>query len=73
MNDYKIFFPPNETQVKDKLNLRVDLIGEIKINEIPEFKDFNVVYVSKGHDDLTTIKGKLVKRKVRYIQVFQKR
>ncbi len=73
MNDYKIFFPPNETQVKDKLNLRVDLIGEIKINEIQEFKDFNVVYVSKGHDDFITIKGKLVKRKVRYIQVFQKR
>ena len=35
-------------------------------------KDFNIFYVSQGHEDLVTIKGELVKRKVRYIQIFNK-
>ncbi len=73
MKDYKIFFSANENQIKDKSKLRVDLIGEMKINEIPDFKNFNIVYVSKGHDDLVTVKGQPIKRKVRYIQVFERK
>ena len=55
-----------------KARLRVDLFGDMKISEIEELKDFNIFYVSQGHEDLVTIKGELVKRKVRYIQIFNK-
>nr|WP_278679088.1 hypothetical protein [Clostridium paraputrificum] len=44
----------------------------MKISDIEELKDFNVFYVSQGHEDFITMKGALIKRKVRYIQVFNK-
>ena len=40
--------------------------------DIEELKDFKILYVSQGHEDLVSIKGKEVPRKVRYIQVFKR-
>lgn len=52
--------------------MRVDLFGDMKIKDIEELKDFKILYVSQGHEDLVSIKGKEVPRKVRYIQVFKR-
>ena len=72
MRDYNIFLSATDKKIADKSRLRVDLFGDMKIKDIKELKDFNVIYVSKGHEDFVKIKGKLVNRKVRYIQVFKK-
>ena len=72
MNKYKIFLSATDKKIEDISKLRVDLFGDMKISEIEELKDFNIFYVSQGHEDLVTIKGELVKRKVRYIQIFNK-
>ena len=72
MKAYRIFNTPYGNKLYHKARLRVDLFGDMKISEIEELKDFNIFYVSQGHEDLVTIKGELIKRKVRYIQIFNK-
>ena len=72
MCQYKIFLSATDSKIEDKSRLRIDLYGNKKIKDVKELKDFNVIYVSKGHEDFVKIKGKLVNRKVRYIQVFKK-
>lgn len=72
MRDYNIFLSANEKKIDDKAKMRVDLLGNMKIKDIKELKDFNIVYISKGHEDTISIKGTKVPRKVRYIQIFKK-
>ena len=72
MCQYKIFLSATDKKIADKSKLRVDLFGDMKIKDIKELKDFKILYVSQGHEDLVSIKGKKVPRKVRYIQVFKK-
>ena len=72
MCQYKIFLSATNKKIADKSKMRVDLLGDMKIKDIEELKDFNILYVSQGHEYLVSIKGKKVPRKVRYIQVFKK-
>lgn len=72
MCQYKIFLSATDNKIADKSKLRVDLYGNSKIKDIPELKKFNILYLSKGHEDLISLKGKLIYRKVRYIQIFKK-
>lgn len=72
MRDYKIFLSATDKKLNDKSKLRVDLIGDMKIKDIKELKAFSIIYFSKGHEDLVTIEGKMIPRKVRYIQIFKK-
>lgn len=72
MKNYKIFLSAIDNNIVDKSKLRVDLYEDMKIKDIKELKDFNIVYFSKGHEDLVSIKSKMIPRKVRYIQVFKK-
>jgi len=72
MRDYKIFLSATDKKIVDKSRLRIDLIGNMKIKDIKELKDFNIIYISKGHEDFISLKGKMVNRKVRYIQIFKK-
>ena len=72
MWQYKIFLSATDKKIADKSKMRVDLLGDMKIKDIEELKDFNILYVSQGHEDLVSIKCKKVPRKVRYIQVFKK-
>ena len=72
MKGYRIFNTPYRKGISHKSKLRIDLLGDMKISDIEELKDFNVFYVSQGHEDFITTKGALIKRKVRYIQVFNK-
>lgn len=72
MNQYKIFLSATDTRIEDKSRLRIDLYGNMKIKDVKELKDFNIVYCSKGHEDLVSVKGQMVNRKVRYIQVFKR-
>lgn len=72
MKDYKIFLSATDDTLKDKARIRIDLLGGMKIKDVEELKDFNLVYISKGHQDLVRIKNVDVLRKVRYIQIFKK-
>lgn len=72
MKAYNIFLSANNKTLEDKAKMRVDLFGDMKIKDIDELKDFNIVYFSKGHEDFVSIKGEKILRKVRYIQVFKK-
>ncbi|MCR1953205.1 hypothetical protein NSA50_19675 [Clostridium sp. DSM 100503] len=72
MNQYKIFLSAIDTKIKDRSRLRIDLYGDMKIKDVKELKDFNIKYCFKGHDDFVSIKGKMIPRKVRYIQVFKR-
>lgn len=72
MKDYKIFLSATDNKIADKSKLRVDLFGNMKIKDIKELKKFNIIYFSKGYDDFVSIKGQLIPRKVRYIQIFKK-
>lgn len=72
IKDYKLFLSAVDTKLHNKSKLRVDLIGDMKISEINELKNFNVIYLGSSFDDFITIKGNSVKRKVRYIQIFEK-
>lgn len=72
MCQYKIFLSATDKEIADKSKMRVDLFGDMKIKDIKELKDFKILYVSQGHEDLVSIKGKEVPRKVRYIQVFKR-
>lgn len=71
MKDYKIFLSATDQRIVDKSILRVDLFGDMKIKDVRELKDFNIVYFSKGHEDLVSIKGQMIPRKVRYVQIFK--
>lgn len=71
MKDYKIFLSASDKKIVDKSLLRVDLFGDMKIKDIKELSDFNIVYFSKGPEDLVSIKGQMIPHKVRYIQVFK--
>lgn len=71
--NYRIYKAPNKEGINDKDTLRVDLFDNFKIKDIKELQDFNIIYITKGHEDKANIKGKLVSRKVRYIQVFKKK
>ena len=72
MCQYKIFLSATDKQIADKSKLRVDLFRDMKIKDIEELKDFKILYVSQGHEDLVSIKGKMIPRKVRYIQIFKR-
>ena len=72
MKDYKLFLSAINTKLENKAKLRVDLIGDMKISEIKELKDFNLVYLGSSFEDFITINGNSIKRKVRYIQIFRK-
>ncbi len=72
MCQYKIFLSATDSKIEDKSRLRIDLYGNMKIKDVKELKDFNILYCSQGHQDFFSIKGKMVSRKVRYIQVFKK-
>jgi hypothetical protein len=72
MCQYKIFLSATDKKIADKSKLRVDLFGDMKIKDIKELKDFKILYVSQGHEDLVSIKGKMIPRKVRYIQIFKR-
>lgn len=72
MKDYRIFLSTLDTKIVDKSRLRIDLYGNMKIKDVPELKDFNILYISKGHEDLVSIKGKMVNRKTRYIKIFKR-
>ena len=72
MKDYRIFLSALDTKIVDKSRLRIDLYGNMKIKDVPELKDFNILYISKGHEDLVSIKGKMVNRKTRYIKIFKR-
>lgn len=72
MSKYKLFLSATDEKIVDKSKLRVDLLGEMKIKDIKELNGFNILYLTKGHEDFISHKGKLIPRKVRYIQVFKK-
>ncbi|MDQ0149669.1 hypothetical protein ACFO6R_15845 [Eubacterium multiforme] len=72
LKDYNLFLSPLDTKLQNKSKLRVDLIGNMKISEIKELSKFNILYMGCGFEDFIKIKGSLVKRKVRYIQIFDK-
>lgn len=72
MCQYKIFLSATDKKIADKSKLRVDLFGNMKIKDIKELKDFKILYISQGHEDLVSIKGKMIPRKVRYIQIFKR-
>ncbi|CAM2078638.1 MAG: RNA-binding protein [uncultured Clostridium sp.] len=71
MKDYKIFLSATDKKIADKSKLRIDLYGDMKIKDVSELKDFNILYFSKGHENLVTLNGEMIPRKVRYIQVFK--
>ena len=72
IKDYKLFLSAVDTKLENNSKLRIDLIGDMKISEIEELKNFNIVYLGNSFEDFINIKGSLVKRKVRYIQIFKK-
>ena len=73
MCQYKIFLSATDKKINNKSHLRVDLYGDCKITDIKELKNFNILYVSQGHDDFVSIKGRMIPHKVRYIQIFNKK
>lgn len=72
MKDYNIFLSANNKTLEHKAKMRVDLLGDIKIKDIKELKGFKILYISQGHEDFVSIRGEIIPRKVRYIQVFKK-
>lgn len=72
MRDYNIFLSATDKILKDKSKMRVDLLGDMKIKDIEELKDFKILYISQGHEDFISIKGEKILRRVRYIQVFKR-
>ena len=72
MRDYNIFLSATDKKIADKSKIRVDLLGDMKIKDIEELKDFKILYVSQGYEDFVSIKGERIPRKVRYIQIFKK-
>lgn len=70
--NYNLFLAPQFNKLVTGARLRVDLLGDMKIKDIPELKDFNIKYVTKGYEDLVKKENLLVPRKVRYIEIFKK-
>ena len=68
MCQYKIFLSATDKEIADKSRMRVDLFGDMKIKDIEELKDFKILYVSQGHEDLVSIKGKEVQKIVSFIE-----
>lgn len=72
MKNYEIFLSATDSKIEDKSRFRIDLYGNMKIKDVKELKCFIILYYSQGHQDNISLKGKIVNRKVRYIQVFKK-
>lgn len=72
MKDYNIFLSPTDKNLNDKSRIRIDLLDGMKIKDIEELKDFKILYVLQGHEDFVSIKGEMVPRKVRYVQIFKR-
>ena len=72
MKKYILHLQAGVNKIQSGCLLRVDLIGEQKISEIEELKDYNIRYETSGHEDSVMIKGNRVPRKVRYIKLFPK-
>ena len=69
---YNLFLTPQFNKLTNGAKLRVDLLGDMKIKDIPELKGFTIKYVTKGYEDLVKQGNLLVPRKVRYIEIFEK-
>ncbi|WP_283692627.1 hypothetical protein [Clostridium perfringens] len=69
---YNLFLAPQFNKLTNGAKLRVDLLGDMKIKDIPELKGFTIKYVTKGYEDLVKQGNLLVLRKVRYIEIFKK-
>ncbi|NGT88513.1 hypothetical protein [Clostridium perfringens] len=69
---YNLFLAPQFNKLTNGAKLRVDLLGDIKIKDIPELKGFTIKYVTKGYEDLVKQGNLLVPRKARYIEFFKK-
>ncbi|HAT4274137.1 hypothetical protein ACSXCH_09215 [Clostridium perfringens] len=69
---YNLFLAPQFNKLTNGAKLRVDLLGDMKIKNIPELKGFNIKYVTKGYEDLVKQGNLLVPRKVRYIEILKK-
>ncbi|HAT4340601.1 TPA: hypothetical protein I9094_002904 [Clostridium perfringens] len=69
---YNLFLSPQFNKLTNGAKLRVDLLGDMKIKDITELKDFNIKYITKGYEDLVKQGNLLVSRKVRYIEIFKK-
>ncbi|HII4446585.1 hypothetical protein [Clostridium perfringens] len=70
--NYNLFLAPQFNKLTTGAKLRVDLFGNMKIKDIPELKNFNIRYLTKGYEDLVKQGRLLVPRKVRYIEIFKK-
>ncbi len=69
---YNLFLAPQFNKLTNGAKLRVDLLGDMKIKDIPELKGFTIKYITKGYEDLVKQGSLLVPRKVRYIEIFKK-
>ncbi|EDT70553.1 conserved hypothetical protein [Clostridium perfringens D str. JGS1721] len=69
---YNLFLAPQFNRLTNGAKLRVDLLGDMKIKDIPELKGFTIKYITKGYEDLVKQGNLLVPRKVRYIEIFKK-
>ena len=69
---YNLFLAPQFNKFTTGAKLRVDLLGDMKIKDIPELKDFNIKYITKGYEDWVKQGNLLVPRKFRYIEIFKK-
>ncbi|MGL4109007.1 hypothetical protein [Clostridium sp. LP20] len=72
MKAYRIFLSPLDNKIRHKSQFRIDLFGDMKINEVKELEGFTLLYSSKGHSELINIKGEMVTRTTRYVQAFKK-
>ncbi|EOU2001772.1 hypothetical protein ACV3WU_04895 [Clostridium perfringens] len=70
--NYNLFLAPQFNKLTTGAKLRVDLFGNMKIKDIPELKNFNIRYLTKGYEDLVKQGSLLVPRKVRYIEILKK-
>lgn len=70
--NYKLFLAPQFNTLSTGARLRVDLLGDMKIKDIPELQNFTIRYITKGYEDLVKQENLSVKRKVRYIEIFKK-
>ena len=67
---YNLFLAPQFNKLTNGSKLRVDLLGDMKIKDIPELNGFTIKYITKGYEDLVKQGNLLVPRKVRYIEIF---
>ncbi|WP_283689710.1 hypothetical protein [Clostridium perfringens] len=67
---YNLFLAPQFNKLTTGAKLRIDLLGDMKIKDIPELKYFNIKYITKEYEDLVKQGNLLVPRKVRYIEIF---